>query len=62
MPNLFPSGDINLLVDETLKLVCNVSVPKDTHIRFKFSYRTQEEEVSTCRKLLIGNLLLSSRL
>ena len=50
LPNLFPSGDINLLVYETLTLVCNVSVPKDTHIRFKFSYRTQEEEVRERQK------------
>ena len=47
MPNLFPAGAISLLVGESLTLVCNVSIPKDTHISFKFSYRTEEEEVST---------------
>ena len=68
LPNLFPSGDINLLVYESLTLVCNVSVPKDTHIRFKFSYRTQEEEVTdsvmwrpSCGQLFKINDVVSSR-
>lgn len=46
IPQLVPKNDVNLLVGESLTLVCNVSVPKDTSISFEFSYNTDEDQAS----------------